>query len=32
MGEATTNPSPFGRKLRKDFLFDDDYININHGQ
>ncbi|KAB2577923.1 Hercynylcysteine sulfoxide lyase [Lasiodiplodia theobromae] len=31
MGEVATNPSPFGRKLRKDFLFDDDYININHG-
>ncbi|KAL1615411.1 hypothetical protein SLS54_009065 [Diplodia seriata] len=31
MGESTTNTSQFGRKLRKDFLFDDDYININHG-
>lgn len=35
MGEVTTNTnefSQFGRKLRKDFLFDDDYINLNHGQ
>ncbi|KAF8162479.1 pyridoxal phosphate-dependent transferase [Mycena galopus ATCC 62051] len=33
MGEITqtNDSSPFGRKLRKDFLFDDDYININHG-
>ncbi|EOD49103.1 putative aminotransferase family protein [Neofusicoccum parvum UCRNP2] len=33
MGEvaSTNDSSPFGRKLRKDFLFDDDYININHG-
>ncbi|KAF7343030.1 putative aminotransferase family protein [Mycena venus] len=33
MGETTNtnDSSPFGRKLRKDFLFDDDYININHG-
>ncbi|KAF7344184.1 putative aminotransferase family protein [Mycena venus] len=33
MGEATNTDgsSPFGRKLRKDFLFDKDYVNINHG-
>lgn len=31
MGEFNTTTSPFGRKLRKDFFFDDDYININHG-
>ncbi|OJD32002.1 aminotransferase family protein [Diplodia corticola] len=31
MGDSTITTSQFGRKLRKDFLFDDDYININHG-
>ncbi|EKG14199.1 Aminotransferase class V/Cysteine desulfurase [Macrophomina phaseolina MS6] len=32
MGEiVNSTASPFGRKLRKDFFFDEDYININHG-
>lgn len=26
-----SSDSPFGRKLRKEFLFDEDWVNLNHG-
>jgi len=22
---------PFGKEMRKEFLFDEDYLNLNHG-
>jgi hypothetical protein len=30
-GQNTDPPLTFGRGLRKDFLFDEDYLNLNHG-
>ena len=31
-GKLIPNPnSAFGRRLRKDFLFDENYVNMNHG-
>lgn len=28
----TKNGGRFGRELRKEFLFEDGYVNLNHGE
>ena len=28
---ARKKPLPFGKELRSEFLFDENYINLNHG-
>jgi hypothetical protein len=29
--KAMAKRVPFGKPMRKEFLFDDDYLNLNHG-
>lgn len=29
--KAMAKRVPFGKPMRKQFLFDDDYLNLNHG-